>query len=478
LPIACAMTADDEPIRLSLKQEVVCPQDGQHRFALREGLAETTIHRMQREWLDERERELAGARDQIGREFSEREKALEQQLRQQGEEITNWRNREATLLAQRAKFEKEKAEQAINLAKQIESEREAISQAVRTEELQRAKTREQILKDQMNGQTQLIHEIRSQLSEKNAAEFNLKQTIEEIKLSHQEALLKAAAEARQAAAADALQKAEQEMKQRFDEELESLRLKQRELEKQRDDAKQVAEDLRRRMTQGSQQTQGEVLELILERELGSRFGSDRIEPISKGVFGADVVQHVLSPDGRLCGSITWETKNAQNWNPKWLAKLRTDMIANKSEFGVLVSTTLPEGVNHFGLVDGLWVCDLTVWPILASTLRQQLMALTFARLSAQGRDTKMEILYRYLTGPEFRERVNAILRTFVGMREQLDKEKRAYIKHWGAREKQIETVVDGLSGMYGDLQGIIGSASLPEISSLQLEEPEDGPRLL
>ena len=472
------MTPDDEPIRISLKQEVVCPEDSEHRFALREGLAESTVHRMQREWLDEQEQELARTRDQIGREFSEREKALERQLQQLAKEITSWRNRESTLLGDRAKFEKEKAEQAINLARQIEAEREAISQAVRTEELQRAKTREQILKDQMGGQIQLIQEIRNQLTEKNAAEINLKQAIEELKLSHQEALLKASSDARQAAAADALQKAEQEVKQRFEEELESLRLKQRELEKQRDDAKHVAEDLRRRMAQGSQQTQGEVLELILERELANRFGSDRIEPISKGVFGADAVQYVLSPDGRPCGSITWETKNAQNWNPRWLEKLRTDMIANKSEFGVLVSTVLPAGVNHFGLIDGLWVCDLTVWPILASTLRQQLMALTFARLSAQGRDTKMEILYRYLTGPEFRERVNAILRTFVGMQEQLEREKRALIKQWGAREKQIETVIDGLSGMYGDLQGIIGSASLPEISSLKLEETEQEPRLL
>jgi hypothetical protein len=475
---AFPMSADDEPIRISLKQEVVCPEDSEHRFPLREGLAESTVHRMQREWLDEQEQELARTRDQIGREFSEREKALERQLQQLADEISSWRNRESALLGERAKFEKEKAEQAINLARQIEAEREAISQAVRTEELQRAKTREQILKDQMGGQIQLIQEIRNQLTEKNAAEINLKQAIEELKLGHQEALLKASSDARQAAAADALQKAEQEVKQRFEEELESLRLKQRELEKQRDDAKNVAEDLRRRMAQGSQQTQGEVLELILERELANRFGSDRIEPISKGVFGADVVQYVLSPDGRLCGSITWETKNAQNWNPRWLEKLRTDMIANKSEFGVLVSTVLPAGVNHFGLVDGLWVCDLTVWPILASTLRQQLMALTFARLSAQGRDTKMEILYRYLTGPEFRERVNAILRTFVGMQEQLEKEKRALIKQWGAREKQIETVINGLSGMYGDLQGIIGSASLPEISSLKLEEPEQGPRLL
>ena len=104
------MTPDDEPIRISLKQEVVCPEDSEHRFALREGLAESTVHRMQREWLDEQEQELARTRDQIGREFSEREKGLERQLQQLAEEITSWRNRESTLLAERGKFEKEKIE--------------------------------------------------------------------------------------------------------------------------------------------------------------------------------------------------------------------------------------------------------------------------------------------------------------------------------------------------------------------------------
>jgi len=472
------MLADDDPIRLSLEQEVVCPHDNDHRFALRAGLAESTIRRIQRAWAEEQVREIDRLRAQIGDEFSDREKALEQQLHRLTAEIADRRNREATLLVERAKFEKEKAEQAINLAKQLEAERESIRQAVRTEELQRARIREQILKDQMDGQTQLIQEIQGQLAAKNTTEIVLKQAIEDLKVTHQEALQKVAFDARQAATAEAVQKAEQSAAQRFHEELDTLRLKQRELEKQRDDARQVAEDLRRKMEQGSQQTQGEVLELILERELANRFGSDRIEPISKGIFGADVVQHVLSADGRLCGSITWETKNAQNWNPKWLEKLRADMIANKSEFGILVSTVLPEGIDHFGLVEGLWVCDLKVWPLLATTLRQQLLALTFARLSSQGRDQKMEILYRYLTGPEFRERVNAILRTFVGMKEQLEREKRALIKQWSAREKQIETVIDGMSGMYGDLQGIIGSASLPEISSLELEEPDQGPQLL
>ena len=78
-----------------------------------------------------------------------------------------------------------------------------------------------------------------------------------------------------------------------------------------------------------------------------------------------------------------------------------------------------------------------------------------------------------MTGPEFRERVNAIIQTFVGMQDQLNQEKRALTKHWSRREKQIQTVLHGLSGMYGDLQGIIGTASLPEIETLEITDLGD-----
>jgi hypothetical protein len=272
--------------------------------------------------------------------------------------------------------------------------------------------------------------------------------------------------------------AEKALSEKFEQELEALRLKQKELEKQRDDAKQVADELRRRMGQGSQQAQGEALELTLEAELACRFPTDRMEPIANGAYGADILHVIIMPDGRNCGSITWETKNAQSWNNKWLEKLRKDVINSKSEFGVLVSTVLPDGVKYFEQIDGMYVCSLSVWFAVAAMLRQQVINLAFARASAEGRDQKMDVVYRYLTGPEFRERVNAIIQTFVGMQDQLSKEKRALMKHWSRREKQIQTVLNGLSGMYGDLQGIIGTASLPEIETLEitdLDEEEEGP---
>jgi hypothetical protein len=413
------MKAYDEQVTISLNEEILCPHVEGHRFTLREGLAESKIRRIQQE---------------------------------QAEAI---------------------AQQKSALRAQIESEREAIRQAAQSEESQRARIREQAFQEQMAAQARLIEEMRKQLSDKSAAEFDLKQSIEALKAEQNLALAKAAADARQLSRIEAMSVAEKTLGEKFEQELETLRLKQKELEKQRDDAKQAADELRRRMEQGSQQAQGEALELTLEAELAFRFPTDRVEPIANGAYGADILHTIITADGRNCGSITWETKNAQSWNSKWLEKLRMDVISSKSEFGVLVSTALPEGVKYFDQIDGMYVCSLSVWFAVATMLRQQIINLAFARASAVGRDQKMDVVYRYLTGPEFRERVNAIIQTFVGMQDQLHQEKRALMKHWGRREKQIQGVLNGLSGMYGDLQGIIGTASLPEIETLEITDLPD-----
>ena len=42
-------------------------------------------------------------------------------------------------------------------------------------------------------------------------------------------------------------------------------------------------------------------------------------------------------------------------------------------------------------------------------------------------------------------------------------------KIWSKREKQIEQAFYGIAGMYGSMQGIVGS-SLPEIKSLNMPE--------
>jgi len=197
--------------------------------------------------------------------------------------------------------------------------------------------------------------------------------------------------------------------------------------------------------------------------------------VPKGEFGGDVVQAVRSQSGQPSGTILWEMKRTRNWSDAWLPKLREDQRAAKAEIAILVSSVLPKGVETFDVIDGVWVahprCVLPVSAILRNTLLQ----VALARQVSAGQQSKTELVYQYLTGPRFRQRVEAIVEAFSAMKEDLDKERKAIMKQWAKREEQIERVMGGTVGMYGDLQGIAGK-SLQEIEGLELRALElDGP---
>jgi hypothetical protein len=255
---------------------------------------------------------------------------------------------------------------------------------------------------------------------------------------------------------------------------EQLSLKVAEKEQTISAMQKQIQDLKRRAEQGSQQLQGEVLELELEAQLRARFPHDTIDPVPKGEHGGDVLQRVVGPPG-LCGTILWESKRTKNWSDGWLPKLRDDQRAAKAEIALLVSLALPKDVETFSLVDGVWVAHPRVAMPVAMVLRQSLIEVATARQAGEGQETKMERVYEYLTGPRFRLRVEAIVEAFSTMQEDLDKEKKAITKQWAKRAEQIDRVMQATVGMYGDLQGIAGS-TLQEIEGLELNAlAMDGP---
>lgn len=249
--------------------------------------------------------------------------------------------------------------------------------------------------------------------------------------------------------------------------LEEHQLKDREKDQQLAEMKKKIDELRRKAEQGSQQAQGEALELELEELLRSTFRLDDVDPVSKGVKGGDVIQKVDSSSGSSCGYILWEAKRTKAWSDGWIDKLKNDQRQAKCDLAVVVSSVLPKGINRSGNLDDVWVTDFQSVVGLATALRALLIEVYQARNALVGKSEKMEIIYKYLSGSEFRQRVEAIVESFVNMKEDLETEKRAMEKAWSKREKQIQRVVQNTAGMYGDLQGIIG-ASLPEIKILQL----------
>lgn len=254
------------------------------------------------------------------------------------------------------------------------------------------------------------------------------------------------------------------------------KLKTKQKDEQIDRLSKTIEDLQRQVEQGSQQAQGEVLEITLEEMLKSCFPQDEITPVPKGVRGADLIQKVNGNIGPCCGTIIWESKNTQAWNHQWIEKLRENQHSEKADIAVIASTVLPENIEHFGEMDGIWV---TRWPLaaqVAAVIRMSLIEISQSKAIGEAKDQKMEILYNYLTGPQFKQRIDSIVRAFTKMRKELNQERKAMERIWSHREKQLELVEKGTIGLYGDLEAITG-ASMPQIEALsltyQLEEGDD-----
>ena len=245
---------------------------------------------------------------------------------------------------------------------------------------------------------------------------------------------------------------------------EQHRLKDTEKDRQLADMRRQIEDLKRRADQGSQQLQGEAGEEALESILRSAFPADDISGIGQGIRGADIHQVIVDSRGARSGSILWECKNARNWSDAWITKLKNDQRSLHADVAVIVTAALPKECRRFAMIDGVLVTDFACAAALAAVLRSNLLALAQARSAAIRKHDTLELLYRYLSGVEFRQRVEAVVDSFAKMREELEQERRAAERTFARRAKQIDAVTFNVSGMYGDLQGMV--PSLPDLRAL------------
>lgn len=318
------------------------------------------------------------------------------------------------------------------------------------------------MKLQMQDQNDQIDQMKKKLMESQELELKLikeKRELEEAKKEH-ELMLARKLEAERTKLEEDIRRATQE----------EQKMKILEFEKKLSDASKANEELKRKLDQGSQQLQGEVLELEIESILNKEFPDDKISEVGKGIRGADLIQVVCDRYGQECGVIVWESKRTKSWTEGWVSKLKEDLLAVRGDIAVLVTDVLPNGVENFGLYNGIWVTDRQHLVGLASAIRSQLSAIHSVKLSAVGKNQKMEILYQYLTGNEFRQRVESIVEAFGNLQSDLEKERKWFMQKWAKQEKNIRRVLDQTNGMYGDLQGML---TLPNISGLALDFDEE-----
>ncbi len=250
---------------------------------------------------------------------------------------------------------------------------------------------------------------------------------------------------------------------------EENRSKVLELQKQISDVSKANDDLRRKINQGSQQTQGEAFELEFEKMLRAEFPNDQIAEVAKGVKGGDLIQEVCDRNGNNCGKILWEMKNTKTWSELWVDKLKGDQRKVVADYAVLVSEAVPENVESAKFYKNIWITKRGFVMGIASALRLNLIQIAMAKRALDGKKDKSDLLFSYLSGTEFRLRVEAIVDAFTNMQVEIEKEKRYFSNKWARDEKNIRQVIDNTYGMHGDLKGIVGN-SLPQIKGIDTDQ--------
>jgi hypothetical protein len=255
-------------------------------------------------------------------------------------------------------------------------------------------------------------------------------------------------------------------------------LKLKELEKQLEDQRKLADEMKRKAEQGSMQLQGEVQELLLEEMLRDYFPYDSIGEVGKGVEGADCIQIVRNHIGIDCGKIIFESKRTKTFNAVWIEKLKTDMRKKQADVAILVTHAYPKDMSCFGERDGIWICSFSEVIALTTALRHTIIRIAETKKAEENKGEKMQMLYSYLTGIEFRQQIETIVEGFLSLKNSIVKERLQMEKLWKEREKQLEKVLLSTSGLYGSIKGIAG-ASIGEIPLLEdgLEE-ETEPKLV
>ena len=419
----------DKKIIIAANEPIVCPKCS-HSFALDQGITRHTIERYESDYTNDiatRRKELEVS---LGKDAERNAtKVFMEQMNRLKEDLADVRKAEQQA---RAQIEKAQVETRARVLADVAQEKQALSDELAEKNKQVQTFRENELA------------LRRQKQELLDQQANLQLELER-KLDEERKVL---------------------TKQISTREAERFTFIEAEYKKKIDDAQKANEDLRRKLEQGSQQLQGEVLELELEHMLASSFFQDLIEEVKKGQRGADVVQTVRTSAGLVCGKIIWEAKRAENWSEKWLQKLKDDQQAVGADLAELVSSVMPKGVtDSFCRLGDVWVVNPQVMRPVAETLRVILLEGQRLKLVSTGRNEKMEQLYSYLSSAQFAQRMRTMLEAFEAMRTDLEAEKRAMQRIWAKRQTQIERVTGSMTNVVGELQAI-AQDQLPRLDSV------------
>ncbi|MHC4445902.1 MAG: DUF2130 domain-containing protein [Planctomycetota bacterium] len=352
--------------------------------------------------------------------------------------------------------ELERKDQAIDeqVAEQIKAERKKIAEQEKAKILVEQAEQTRILEEEIKEKTEKIKAAQQQELELRKQQRKLQEEKEAFELE----VARKLDEERKKIAEDAGQKAAEEQM-----------LKLREKDNLVKSLQEQIENLKRRAEVGSQEAEGEALEGQLQEVLEQAFPYDQFAEIKKGARGADILQTVRNSMGKECGTILWESKNTKDFQKGWIEKLKKDQQESGADVAVIMSMALPKEIDRFGMYEDIWVTDYSSAIGLCVAVRQGLIKTERERIVTVGRESVKDVIYNYITSNEFTMHVSLVVNAYKAMKDDLESEKRSLQRIWSKREKQINTILDNVTQMYGSIEGMVGQKVLPTIEPLSLD---------
>lgn len=454
--------------------------------------------------------------EEQAKDFEQQKKEWEKEAKEQGEkqikelmEKLEKANKSAEELAEKARREAKEA--ARKEAEELEKSMREQFRRERDEEEKKAKER---LKEE---QAKLIREAEEaakesmkaereswerRIKEREAEEEKLRrerlekeEELEKLKRQNRDALEEKDRElrkAREEAADEAVQRARKQSEEERSQLEHKYELRIADMERKLQDTIKASEDAVKKANQGSMERQGEVFEDYIKEQLQREAPLDEVTDVKKGETGADLILSVKNERMAPCGEILIEIKRTKAFNNNWIGKLKGDMLDRGAKLGIIISEAMPGEVRRFDIIDGVYVCSPDVAMPLIKTLRLSLIEVNTIALTQTGKEDKIERLYDFMTSRAFSEPFGAVIRTYEGLRSQLDKEKRAIQKSWKYRESALSDVFDSMNSIYGQIKYIAGEnidvkeladddydefeeLDSPESDSTQAKLPGNGP---
>lgn len=326
---------------------------------------------------------------------------------------------------------------------------------------------EKIAKARADEQKSAKGELKKALASAKEAESKL----EELKEDQEIALKKAEREATRQAKRKMDLKLDELVNERLKEARgdDEIKLEKLRLELERRDKK--IQELEEQRTASHGELEGEALEQATEQTLRNLHPLDHIAEVKRGRFGADIEHTVRNNSGATAGKILWECKKHKQWQDGWISTIRKNSIEYGADTMVIVTTTMPDGLETFGELDGVFVCRYHETAVVSTLLRHAILRVSGERTRELHMQTIQERVLEYVSGPEFSMVMQGVMEAYELFEDDLRKEEQYMKTRWRKRRGYLRNVIESVTSMLGRLEQL-GAGDFDVVESLDFSQPK------